>query len=195
MTGTPHRVLEIDSGSVGDPSRFRVLAELEHALSTLPPAPRDLGRVTLIVRRGEGGRREILNRVELIPDAGVPGDAWGRKPLRKTDAQIAVMQSPVAALIANGQPLALFGDNLFVDLDLSSANVPHGSRLKIGTAILVITPEPHNGCAKFRARFGADALRLVSQRELRPRNLRGVYMRAVEAGEVATGDEVEVLSR
>ena len=62
-------------------------------------------------------------------------------------------------------------------------------------SILVITPEPHNGCAKFRARFGANALRLVSQRELRPRNLRGVYLRAVEPGEVATGDEVEVLSR
>src|SRR5262245_56975072 len=109
--------------------------------------------------------------------------------------QIAVMQKDVAEMIANGQSLTLFGDCLILDLDLSSANLPAGSRVKVGAATLEVTPEPHNGCMKFRSRFGADALRFVSIRELRHRNLRGIYMRVAEAGEVGARDPVEVISR
>jgi MOSC domain-containing protein YiiM len=105
------------------------------------------------------------------------------------------MQKDVAELIANGQPVTLFGDNLFVELDLSASNLPPGSRMRVGQAILEVTPKPHNGCYKFEARFGPDALRLVSQLELRHRNLRGIHLRVVQDGAVHTGDLVEVLSR
>lgn len=105
------------------------------------------------------------------------------------------MQIDVAELIANGQPLTLFGDNLFLELDLSAANLPAGSRLRAGTVTLEVTPEPHNGCRKFRARFGDAALRFVSKKDLRQLNLRGVYMRVVEDGEIAADDPVQVLSR
>jgi MOSC domain-containing protein YiiM len=110
------------------------------------------------------------------------------------DAQLAVMQRDVAELIANGQPLTLFGDNLFLDLDLSAENLPAGSRVRAGTALLAVTPKPHDGCRKFRARFGNDALRFVSKGELRHRNLRGIYMRVVEAGELGVGDAVELVA-
>ena len=109
--------------------------------------------------------------------------------------QIAVMQTAVAELIANGQTLTLFGDNLFLELDLSAANLPAGSRLRVGGAVLEVTPMPHNGCRKFQARFGQDALRFVSVMQLRHRNLRGIYMRVVEPGDVQPGDAVEVLAR
>lgn len=185
----------IDSDSVGDPWRFRPLDELRAALEGLPEAPREAGRVSLIVRRGEGGRREILPRARLTPEEGVPGDAWGRAEDANPEAQLAVMQTGVAALIANGQPLELFGDNLFLELDLSKGNLPEGARLRVGGATLVVTPKPHNGCRKFRARFGDDALRLVSDREFRHRNLRGIYLRVAEPGEVRQGDAVEVVQR
>jgi MOSC domain-containing protein YiiM len=108
---------------------------------------------------------------------------------------IAVMERKVAELIANGQPLILFGDCLILDLDLSTQNLPPGSRVRVGGAVLEVTPMPHNGCQKFRARFGQDALRFVVMRELRHNNLRGTYMRVLEGGEFSVSDPVEVISR
>jgi len=185
----------IDSESLGDPLRHCKLEELEERLEALPRAPREKGRVELIVARSEGGRRESPDRVRLEADAGVPGDAWGHQQGRHAERAITVMRFDVAELIANGQPLALFGDNFFLSLDLSTDNLPPGSRVRAGGAVLEVTPTPHNGCRKFRARFGADALRFVSKPELRPRNLRGIYMRTVQGGEIAPGDPLEVIAR
>jgi MOSC domain-containing protein YiiM len=185
----------IDSKSDGEPARYVALADLERALDTRAAAPRDRGRVTLIVRRAQGGAREVVERATFTPDEGLPGDAWGRGRHPKPEAQLAVMQTDVATLIADGQPLPLFGDNLFLDLDLSTANLPAGTRVRVGQATLEVTPMPHHGCQKLRARFGPDALRFVSMRERRHLNLRGIYMCVVEAGEIRAGDAVEVLSR
>ena len=185
----------LDSESVGIRDRFHPLAELERRLAALPAAPADAGRVVLIVRRADGGRRETPEGIRLGIDTGVPGDKWGKRPARKPDMQLAVMQHDVADLIANGQPLPLFGDNLFLDLDLSNQNLPAGSRLRMGSVLLEVTAEPHDGCKKFRARFGADALRFVAMPALRHRNLRGIYMRVIEAGEIAVGDVTEVVAR
>lgn len=185
---------EITSASVGDPRTHHHLDFLEAQLQAFT-TPRDIGRVTMIVRRAEKGRRELLDRVVLTTESGIPGDAWGRAGGRSLDAQLTVIQSDVAELIANGQPLALFGDNLYLDLDLSKENLPTGARLRAGAVTLEVSPLPHNGCQKFNARFGNDALKFVSKRDLRHRNLRGVYMRVAEPGELAVGDSVEVLSR
>jgi MOSC domain-containing protein YiiM len=151
--------------------------------------------VILVVKKGLDGLREILSKTNLTPEGGVPGDAWGRAAKPNPEAQLAVMQQDVATLIANGQPLTMFGDNLFLDLDLSAANLPIGSQMRAGGVLLQVTPFPHNGCKKFRARFGDDALRFVSKLELRPRNLRGIYLRVIEGGEIQIGDPVEVISR
>ena len=182
-------------GPQGDPAYHLALDLLEARLGALPAAPRDAGRLAMVVRRGLDKTREAPARVELRPEAGVPGDAWGRRTNPDPEAQLTVMQLDVADLIANGQPLTLFGDNLFVELDLSAENLPTGSRLRVGCSLLEVTAKPHNGCRKFAARFGQDALRLVSQPVLRHQNLRGIYMRVLEAGEVASGDVIEVLSR
>jgi MOSC domain-containing protein YiiM len=188
-------VARIDSASLGDAATFLSLADLCAGLDGAPPPPRDAGRVALLVTRETDGRRVLLPRAVVTADAGMPGDAWARKTPDQPEAQLAVMQLPVATLIANGQPLALFGDNLFLDLDLSAANLPIGSRLRAGGALLEVTPKAHNGCHKFQARFGPEALRFVAHPERRPLNLRGIYLRVVEDGEVAVGDAVAVVAR
>jgi hypothetical protein len=182
-------------GPQGDESRHLPLAELEDRLRAMGASSRDVGRLTLIVRRRPDGVRETPGHVRLTLEEGVPGDGWDRRPPRDLVAQLAVMRRPVAELIANGQPLTLFGDNLFVDLDISAANLPTGTRLRVGEAVVEVTPKPHNGCRKFQGRFGQDAFRFVQAPPTRDQNLRGIYWRVVEAGEAAVGDEIRVLSR
>lgn len=182
-------------GPAGDAAHHRSSAALEAGWRALAAAPRGAGRLALIVRRHADGRRETLARTHLSLTEGVPGDGWSRRPPRDPEAQLAVMRRDVAALVANGQPLTLFGDNLFVELDLSAANLPVGTRLRVGTAVVAMTAKPHNGCIKFKGRFGDDALRFVQAPATRDQNLRGVYWKVVEPGEARAGDEVVVLAR
>jgi MOSC domain-containing protein YiiM len=134
-----------------------------------------------------------VEQTRLTVERGLAGDAWERKLPLNPDAQLAVMSTPIAALVANGQSVTLFGDNLFVDLDLSAEKLPIGTRVRIGSAVLEVTPKAHNGCKKFDERFGADALAFVARKDLRPRNLRGIYFRVVEDGDVAIGNSIEIL--
>lgn len=183
-------------GPKGDPYRHLCLTELRAGLAALPPEPdAERGRVACIVRRLADGGRETLGATELSVELGVPGDGWSRRPPRDPEAQIAVMRNAVARLIANGQDLSLFGDNFFVDFDISAANLPPGSRLRVGAALVEVTPQPHNGCAKFHERFGDDALRFVQAPATRHRNLRGIFWKVLEGGRVRTGDPIAVMTR
>ena len=173
MTGSPH----VDSDSMGDPERHLGMDQLQGLLSSLGGAPSDSGRVTLLVQRIDGGVRETPRKACLTRQGGLLGDAWGRDVEPNPETQLVVVQADVAEAIANGQPPTLFGDQLFVELDLSRENLPLGSMVQVGEAVLEVTPKPHNGCQKYRARFGADALRFISRADLRPRNFRGIYLR------------------
>jgi hypothetical protein len=181
-------------GPWGDAARHLGQQPLLDGLETLSP-PTERGTLDLIVSRQDNGQRKTPERARLTRDGGVPGDAWQRDAPEKIDAQITMMWTDYGRLVANGQDLTLFGDNLLVDLDLSVENLPVGTRLRLGAAELEVTPEPHNGCLKYSQRFGKDALRLSAHPEFRGRRLRGVYVRVVDEGEVAVGDEVEVVRR
>jgi len=149
----------------------------------------------LIVCRHAPGVHEALAQVRLTPQEGVPGDEWNRRHPCHPDAQLTVIRHDVARLIANGQPLTTSGDNLVVELDISSTNLPIGTRLRVGDATVEVSPKPHNGCHKFQGRFGADALRFVQASETRHHNRRGIYWRVIEAGDASVGSPIHVISR
>ena len=86
---------------------------------------------------------------------------------------------------------ALAGDQLFVDFDLSEANLPAGTCIAIGSAILEVSSTPHTGCAKFSERFGKDALKFVNSPDGKQLHLRGINARVVQAGEIRVGDVVK----
>jgi hypothetical protein len=171
------------------------VVELEAGLENIRQSPKNQGRVELIVCRPATDERKILEVGELSLSEGLLGDDWRVReggdegePIDRA-AQITVMNSRVIALLAQDKerwPLA--GDQFYVDLDLSSDNLPAGTRLSLGTAILEVTAEPHTGCKKFAARFGPDATRFVNSREGKQLHLRGINARVVQAGTVRTGD-------
>ena len=141
----------------------------------------------------------MLDEATLDLDDGVVGDRWrnagrsGGRPAN-VNAQVTLMSARAAALVAGDRerwPLA--GDQLYVDLDLSGENLPPGTRLGIGSAVLEVTDEPHTGCKKFTERFGLDAMVFVNSPEGRALNLRGINTRVVEAGTVRVGDDVTKL--
>jgi hypothetical protein len=173
------------------------MASIDHVRA----APRDMGIVELIVRRPAVEQRELLGEAELDPVVGLVGDNWSTRGSSSTedgasnpDHQITVMNVRATALVAGDRERwALCGDQLYVDFDLSTENVPAGTRLAIGDAVLEITSDPHLGCGKFARRFGVDALKLVNSAVGRELNLRGRNARVVTGGTVRTGDEVRKL--
>ena len=175
------------------------LAELEAGLETIRQSPKDEGRLTLIVRRPETGSREILVEGNLDLAEGLVGDNWSTRGSSKTadgsahpDKQINIMNARAIALLAQTQdrwPLA--GDQLYIDLDLSIDNLPAGTLLAIGTAIISVTAQPHTGCYKFAERFGAEALKFVNSPAGKQLRLRGINAKVVQAGLIRVGDMVK----
>ena len=176
--------------------------ELEAGVAQIVAAPADLGTVELIARRPAEGEREVLEEATLDLAEGLVGDTWHTRGSRRTadgsahpDMQLTLMSARVIDLVADGDrerwPLA--GDQLYVDLDLSAENLPAGTRLAVGSAVVEVTPESHTGCKKFSTRFGGDAHRFVNTREHRGLRLRGLNAKVVEAGTVRCGDTIRKL--
>jgi hypothetical protein len=151
-------------------------------------SPADVGRVELVVRRPAEGEREVLDEGLLDPGEGLIGDYWsGSNP----GTQVTLMNARVIALIAQvSERWPLAGDQLYVDFDLSVENLPPGTHLEVGSAVLEVSDEPHTGCAKFTARFGSAATRFVNSPDGRARRLRGMNARVVKPGAVRPGDSV-----
>lgn len=172
--------------------------QLQAGLTEIGGSPSDRGSLELIVRRPAIGVREVIEVGELDPAVGLVGDGWHSRlnPVEAqdpsvADTQLTLMNARVVALLAREKerwPLA--GDQLFVDFDLSLANIPPGTKLRIGAAIVEVSAEPHTGCGKFVARFGVDAMKFVNSPLGRSLQLRGINARVIEAGVIRQGDTV-----
>jgi hypothetical protein len=193
------RCLPGHHGSVQQLNRIELEAGLDHVRQ----APLDDGTVELIVRRPAVDSREVLAEAILDVRAGLIGDSWQDRGSTSTadgsphpDRQLTLMNNRAALLVA-GDPKRrqLAGDQLYVDLDLSPANLPSGTRLALGSAVIEVTAQPHLGCAKFAARFGHDALRFVNSGIGRELRLRGLNARIVVSGTVRPGDTIRKLRR
>jgi hypothetical protein len=176
--------------------------ELEAGLAEIIGAPADQGTVEQIVRRPAENEREVLVEGLLDLEEGLVGDMWRRRGSKRTadgsahpDMQLTVMNARVTDLVAAGdrERWALAGDQLYVDLDLAAANLPPGTRLALGSAVIEVTAEPHTGCAKFAARFGAAAHTFVNTKAHRHLRLRGLNAKVVVPGTVRAGDTVHKL--
>jgi MOSC domain len=173
----------------------RPLGELEADLDRLDAAPAEAGAVELIVRRLAPGERELLATATIDAADGLVGDRWSRGK-RDPEDQVMIVGARAARIFSGSEDhadWALAGDQLYVDLDLSEANLPAGTRLALGSAIIEVTAQPHAGCAKFKDRFGPDALAFVNSPIGKELHLRGINAKVVQSGRVRPGDVVRKL--
>ena len=177
------------------------LERLDQCLDDIRRSPADSGTVELIVRRPAEDEREVVSEAWLDIENGLEGDTWRARGSRRTadggpnpDAQLTLMNARAAAAVAGDRDRwALAGDQLYVDFDLSTANLPPGSRVQIGSAVIEFSAPPHTGCAKFSARFGNDAQRWVNTLAGRELRLRGANCRVIVSGSVRHGDVIKKL--
>ena len=175
--------------------------ELAAGIDHVRSSPRDTGVLEMVVTRPGPGLRRVQDSATLDLELGVLGDTWIERGSRRTvdggpnpEAQVTVMNSRAVDLVAATRerwPLA--GDQLYVDLDLSTENLPTGTILEIGEAQLEVTAAPHTGCAQFEERFGVEALRLTATPDGRFLRLRGINTRVVRGGDIRPGDTVRVV--
>ena len=165
--------------------------ETQQLIELVQGSPKDGGVLKLIVLRLPSDRRHTPSQATLSIERGVAGDRWGLKTHADPLSQISVMNSRfLEAIAGETERMSLAGDNLIVDLDLHKDNVPPGTRLRIGEAVLEVTDVPHTGCSKFERRYGKAALDLTNTAEGSALRLRGVLARVIHGGEVRLGDIV-----
>ena len=170
--------------------------ELEAGLEDIRQSPKDDGNLEMIVRRPQIGEREVLSEGRLDLMAGLEGDNWMARGSASTpdrsahpEMQVDIMNSRVIALLAQQKERwQLAGDQLFIDLDLSEENLPAGTKLSIGEAMLEISPLPHSGCKKFTERFGLEAMKFVNSSLGKELHLRGVNAKVIQTGMIRVGD-------
>jgi MOSC domain-containing protein YiiM len=172
--------------------------ELEHSLPDVVASPSDNGRLAAIFVRPAPNERRELPSAQLSPAGGIDGDRWVHDSFHKSKhgsdprSQVSLMNSRYLRTIA-GHPSAmcLAGDNLIVDLDLSEANLPAGSRLAIGdTVILEISDLSHTGCGKFQNRYGKEVRAFTNNGRGKSLHLRGRYAQIITGGTIKTGDAI-----
>jgi MOSC domain-containing protein YiiM len=173
---------------------------LQAGLDHVRQSPKDEGSVELIARRPAENEREVVEEARIDSIDGLVGDSWNVRISKRTgkgpepDKQLTLMNARAAALVAGSADHGgLAGDQLYVDFDLSGDNIPPGTRLQLGTAVIEVSAAPHTGCVKFSARFGKDALRFVNSPVGRELNLRGINATVIEPGTVRTGDAIRRL--
>lgn len=178
--------------------KYLTMEELEAGLDEIRQSPKDKGVLELIVRRPQIGEREVLEEGELDLLEGLVGDNWRIRGSSRTsdgsshpNMQLKIMNSRVIALVAQDKNRwQLAGDQLFIDIDLSAENLPPGTQLAFGSAVIEVTNQPHNGCKKFVARFGLDAMKFVNSPVGKQLRLRGINAKVVQPGVIRVGDIV-----
>lgn len=183
--------------------RHLTMTELEAGLDEIRRSPKDEGVLELIVCRPRINERQALAEGELHPLQGLIGDSWMTRGSSRTadgtahpEMQLNIMNSRVIALLAQSKehwPLA--GDQLYLDMDLGAENMPAGTRLSLGTAVIEVTAQPHTGCKKFVSRFGVEAMKFVNSDLGRRLCLRGINAKVVEAGVIRIGQAAKKLER
>ena len=179
------------------------MLELMAALPGIMAAPKTDAPIDSLCLRPERNARAFPGRIKMTRAEGIPGERWLLEPwLRlpdgRPDPRIQVSILPVRVMdlvwrdrVAMPHP----GDPIVADLDCSVANLPTGTLIQAGTAVLRVSDEFNEGCVKWKARYGADARAFIDAPGHSPLRLRGVLCSVEQDGEVTLADRLQVVRR
>jgi len=163
--------------------------KLEQGVEHILASPSDDGKLMLIVIRPSVDQRETPAEGRLDIEQGLVGDSWLTRKNADPEMQLNIMNVRVTGLVAQTRDRwSLAGDQLYPDMDLSDENMPPGTQLSLGDAIIEVTEPPHTGCKKFAARFGVDAMVFVNSGRGKKLNFRGINAKVVQSGDIKIGD-------
>ncbi len=175
---------------------MKTMDELMAALPHVLAAPRDAAPVLQLCFRPDYGQRDFRQRLVLTREGGIPGERWAKAPwLKLPDGrgdpaiQVSILPKRVLDLVwREGDTAPHPGDTIIADLDTSLENLPEGTRLECGTAVLRVSSVFNDACVKWKVRYGQDAKEWVTAAGHPELRLRGVLCSIERDGEVALGD-------
>jgi hypothetical protein len=175
------------------------MIELEQGLAEVIASPTDSGRLAAIFVRPATNERRSLESATLTRERGIDGDHWATAGFYHLQdgspdprCQVSMMNARFLRQVSvDEDAMCLAGDNLIVDLDLSEANMPAGTRIAIGSEVVIeISDLKHSGCSKFARRYGDEAKKFTNNEQGMALHLRGRYARIVRGGTISVGDAV-----
>ncbi|MBC6442932.1 MAG: hypothetical protein GDA53_07380 [Rhodobacteraceae bacterium] len=172
------------------------MAECEAALAHVLAAPRDNAPVETLCFRPDFGERDFRDTLALTVDHGIPGERWARAPwLRLKDGspdpriQVSILGRRTLDLCWRNRETTVHpGDTMIADIDLGEHNMPAGTRLQAGTAVLEVSTKFNDACPKWIRRYGRDSFDWFNRPENRTHRLRGTLCMIVQDGIVRKGD-------
>jgi len=173
--------------------------ELNAALPHILAAPKDKAAIEKLCYRPNFGEREYPDSLSLCSDRGVIGDRWLEKSWLKLEDgssdprnQICILGKRTLDLIWRDRANVIYpGDNMIADFDFSESNLPSGTELQIGEAVLRVSDVFNDACTKWKARYGAASREWINAPENVPHRLRGVFCQIIHGGEVRLDDELK----
>lgn len=173
------------------------LPELNSALSHVLAAPKTNAPILGLCLRPTIGQRVFPERINMTKATGIPGERWVVTPwLKLADGspdpriQVSILQSRVMDLVWQDRSQPHPGDSIIADLEMSEANLPVGTLIQAGTAVLRVSDVWNDSCAKWKVRYGKDAYDWVrANPSLR---LRGILCAVEVDGVVGLHDRLRI---
>ena len=175
--------------------------DLWQALPFVLAAPKTDAKIAMLCFRPGFGLRTFPDRLTMTCIGGIPGERWLTHPwLKLPDGspdpriQVSILPTRVLDVVWRDRVDAVHpGDPIVADLDMSHANLPAGTLLQAGTAVLRVSDEPNDGCVKWKARYGTAAMDWIVAPEHSAYRLRGMLCSIEKDGVVGVADRIVVL--
>lgn len=178
-------------------TKFATFDTLEQALPHILAAPKNETTVDQLCFRPDRNEREFPQQLTLTRDQGVPNERWLSEPWLRDDTgaphrgiQVSILSRRVWDAVRVSDDMIHPGDTIIADLDTSMDNLPLGTRLRVGTAVIEVSDVYNEGCVKWKARYGSEAKDWLVTPKNRPLRLRGILCSIEEDGVVKLGDQI-----